>query len=46
MRYVKHRLFRAAGAHPLDDDVARWIVAGVIAIAAGPLTVPERTGDA
>lgn len=36
VRYVKRRLLRAAGRSPLDDDVARWIVAGVIAILADP----------
>lgn len=34
--YVKHRLFRHADRSPLDEDVARWIVAGVIAILAEP----------
>ena len=36
VRYVKHRLFRHMDRSPLDDDVARWIVAGVIAILADP----------
>ena len=36
VRFVKRRLLRHADRSPLDDDVARWIVAGVIAILADP----------
>jgi hypothetical protein len=36
VRYVKRRLLRHADRSPLDDDAARWIVAGVIAILADP----------
>lgn len=34
--YVRHRLFRHADRSPLDEDAARMIVAGVIAILAEP----------
>lgn len=44
--YVKHRLFRHADRHPLDDDAARMIVAGVIAILAEPAADAETVETA
>lgn len=46
VRYVKHRLFRHADRHPLDDDAARLIVAGVIAILSEPEADPETVETA
>jgi hypothetical protein len=36
VRYVKRTIFRHADHEPYDDDLARLIVAGVIAILAEP----------
>lgn len=46
VEYVKRRLFRHADRSPLDDDAARMIVAGVIAILAGPGADAETAAEA
>lgn len=41
MRYVRRTMLRYCDRDPLDDDLARVIVAGVIAILAEPGADPE-----